>query len=176
MIDSVVNLFEEHVDLGDCQFSESIVERWYFACVSQRNVVVLGFDTRKKKCACDAYEVRCTVYTHRHFLQAKLLAKILNHCSPATMKRPTRIAILSMLTKKRMSRIRCVTSTVYLGTVSAARQTCTIMFIFLSQVLVVFSESGGSYLLIIVEIMPCAFKANFHLFFLYCCLLLQVTV
>ena len=43
MIDSVVNLVEEHVDLGGCQFSESIVERWYFARVSQRNVVVLVF-------------------------------------------------------------------------------------------------------------------------------------
>ena len=43
MIDSVVDLFEEHVDLGGSQFSESIVERWYFARVSQRNVVVLEF-------------------------------------------------------------------------------------------------------------------------------------
>ena len=34
MIDSVVHLFEEHVDLGGSQFSESIVERWYFARVS----------------------------------------------------------------------------------------------------------------------------------------------
>ena len=40
MIDSVVDLVEEHVDLGGSQFSESIVERWYFARVSQRNVVV----------------------------------------------------------------------------------------------------------------------------------------
>ena len=31
MIDSVVDLFEEHVDLGGCQFSEAIVQRWYFA-------------------------------------------------------------------------------------------------------------------------------------------------
>ena len=43
MIDSVVDLFEEHVDLGGSQFSESIVERWYFARISQRNVVVLEF-------------------------------------------------------------------------------------------------------------------------------------
>ena len=43
MIDSVVDLVEEHVDLGGSQFSESIVERWYFARVSQRNVVVLEF-------------------------------------------------------------------------------------------------------------------------------------
>ena len=28
MIDSVENLFEEHVDLGGSQFSESIVGRW----------------------------------------------------------------------------------------------------------------------------------------------------
>ena len=32
MIDSVVDPVEEHVDLGGSQFSESIVERWYFAC------------------------------------------------------------------------------------------------------------------------------------------------
>ena len=31
MIDSVVDLFEEHVDLGGSQFSESIVERWFIA-------------------------------------------------------------------------------------------------------------------------------------------------
>ena len=37
MIDSVVDLVEEHVDVGGSQFSESIVERWYFAHVSQRN-------------------------------------------------------------------------------------------------------------------------------------------
>ena len=43
MIDSVVNLFEEHVELGDSQFSESILERWYFAYISQRNVVVLEY-------------------------------------------------------------------------------------------------------------------------------------
>ena len=41
MIGSVVDLGEEHVDLDDSQFSESLVERWYFARVSQRNVVVL---------------------------------------------------------------------------------------------------------------------------------------
>ena len=43
MIDSVVDLVEEHVDLGGSQFSESILERWYFARISQRNVVVLEF-------------------------------------------------------------------------------------------------------------------------------------
>ena len=43
MIDSVVGLVEEHVDLGGPQFSESILECWYFARVSQRNVVVLEF-------------------------------------------------------------------------------------------------------------------------------------
>ena len=43
MIDSVVDLIEEHVDLDGSQFSESIVERWYFARISQRNVVVLEF-------------------------------------------------------------------------------------------------------------------------------------
>ena len=43
MIDSVVGLGEEHVDLGGSQFSESILERWYFAPVSERNVVVLEF-------------------------------------------------------------------------------------------------------------------------------------
>ena len=43
MIDSVVDLVEEHVDLGGSQFSESIVERWCFARVSQWNVAVLEF-------------------------------------------------------------------------------------------------------------------------------------
>ena len=43
MIDSVEDLVEEHVDLGGSQFSESIVQRCYFARVSQRNVVVLEF-------------------------------------------------------------------------------------------------------------------------------------
>ena len=43
MIDSVVALVEGHVDLDGSQFSESIVERWYFVRLSQRNVVVLEF-------------------------------------------------------------------------------------------------------------------------------------
>ena len=43
MIDFVVDLFEERVDLGGSQFSESILERWYSAHASQRNVVVLEF-------------------------------------------------------------------------------------------------------------------------------------
>ena len=43
MIDSVVDLVEGHVDLDGSQFSESLVERWYFARISQRNVVVLEF-------------------------------------------------------------------------------------------------------------------------------------
>ena len=43
MSGSVVDQVEEHDDLGGSQFSESIVERWYFARVSQRNVVVLEF-------------------------------------------------------------------------------------------------------------------------------------
>ena len=43
MIDSVVDLVEERVDLGGSQFSELILERWYFAHTSQWNVVVLEF-------------------------------------------------------------------------------------------------------------------------------------
>ena len=43
MIDSVVDLFEEHVELGGFQFSEPILERWYSARISQRNVVTLEF-------------------------------------------------------------------------------------------------------------------------------------
>ena len=35
MIDSVVDLVEEHVDLVGSQFSESIVKRWYSAIASQ---------------------------------------------------------------------------------------------------------------------------------------------
>ena len=46
MIDSVVDLFEEHVNLGGSQFSESILERWYFARIAQRNVVNLEFGSR----------------------------------------------------------------------------------------------------------------------------------
>ena len=45
MIDSVVDLVEEHVDLGGSQFSESILECWYFARVSQWNVGVLEFSS-----------------------------------------------------------------------------------------------------------------------------------
>ena len=41
MIDFVVDLVDEHVDLGDSQFRESILERSYSAHASQRNVVVL---------------------------------------------------------------------------------------------------------------------------------------
>ena len=41
MIDSVVDLVEEHVDLGGFRFSESILERWHCAHVSQWNVAVL---------------------------------------------------------------------------------------------------------------------------------------
>ena len=43
MIDFVVGLVEEHVDLDGSRFSESIVECWYFARISLRNVVVLEF-------------------------------------------------------------------------------------------------------------------------------------
>ena len=43
MIDSVVDLVEEHVGSGGSRFSEAIVERWYSTRVSQRNVVVLEF-------------------------------------------------------------------------------------------------------------------------------------
>ena len=43
MIDFVVDLVEEHVDLGGSQFSESILERWYFVRILQWNVVVLEF-------------------------------------------------------------------------------------------------------------------------------------
>ena len=35
MIDFAVNLVEEHVDLGGSQFSESIIECWYFSRASQ---------------------------------------------------------------------------------------------------------------------------------------------
>ena len=35
MIDSVVDLVEEHVDLDGSQFSELILERWYSARASQ---------------------------------------------------------------------------------------------------------------------------------------------
>ena len=43
MLDSVVDLVEEHVDLGGSQYSGSILERWYSAHASQRNVVDLEF-------------------------------------------------------------------------------------------------------------------------------------
>ena len=41
MLDFVVDLVEEHDDLGGSQFSESVLERWYFAHASQQNVVIL---------------------------------------------------------------------------------------------------------------------------------------
>ena len=41
MLDFVVDLVDERVDLGGSQFSESILERWYSANVSKRNVVAL---------------------------------------------------------------------------------------------------------------------------------------
>ena len=43
MIDSVVNLVEEHVDLDGSPFSQSIPGHWYSAHASQWNVVVLEF-------------------------------------------------------------------------------------------------------------------------------------
>ena len=43
MIDFVVDLVEEHVGLDGSHFSESILERWYSARASQRNVVPLEF-------------------------------------------------------------------------------------------------------------------------------------
>ena len=43
LLDFVVGLVEEHVDLGGSQFFESILERWYSAHASQRNVVFLEF-------------------------------------------------------------------------------------------------------------------------------------
>ena len=43
MLDFVVDLVEERVDLGGSQFTESILERWYFAPASQQNVVILDF-------------------------------------------------------------------------------------------------------------------------------------
>ena len=39
----VVDLFEEHVDLGGSRSSESIVERLYSAHASQQNVVTMEF-------------------------------------------------------------------------------------------------------------------------------------
>ena len=38
MIDFVVDLVEEHVDLDGSQFSESILERWYFARISHNGM------------------------------------------------------------------------------------------------------------------------------------------
>ena len=43
MIDSVVDLVEEHVGSGGSRFSESILERWHSASASQWNVVVMEF-------------------------------------------------------------------------------------------------------------------------------------
>ena len=51
MIDFVVDLVEEHVDLDGSQFSESILERWYFGHTSQRNVVVLEFGSPCPPCS-----------------------------------------------------------------------------------------------------------------------------
>ena len=35
MIDSVLDLYEEHVELGGSQFSEPSLERWHSAIASQ---------------------------------------------------------------------------------------------------------------------------------------------
>ena len=43
MLDFVVDLAEERVDLGGSQFSESVLERWYFAHASQQNVAIQEF-------------------------------------------------------------------------------------------------------------------------------------
>ena len=43
MLDFVVDLVEERVDLSGSQFSESSLERWYFAHASQQNVAILEF-------------------------------------------------------------------------------------------------------------------------------------
>ena len=43
MIDSVVDLVEEHVDLGGPRFSGSFLGRWRFARASRRSVVVQEF-------------------------------------------------------------------------------------------------------------------------------------
>ena len=41
MIDSVVDIVEEHVNLDGSQFSESTLDHWYFAHASQWNVATL---------------------------------------------------------------------------------------------------------------------------------------
>ena len=43
MVDSVAGLVEEHVGSGGSQFSETILERWDSAIVSQQNLAVLEF-------------------------------------------------------------------------------------------------------------------------------------
>ena len=43
MLDFVVDLVEEHVDMGGSQSSESILERWYSAHASEQNAVALEF-------------------------------------------------------------------------------------------------------------------------------------
>ena len=60
MVDSVVDLVEERVDLGGSQFSESILERWYFARASQRNVVTLEFGSPcPPRSALFAHDLNC---------------------------------------------------------------------------------------------------------------------
>ena len=64
MIDSVVDPVEERVGLGGSQFSESILERLYFAHASQQNVVILEFGS-----PCSPRSALFARYSIRHGLQ-----------------------------------------------------------------------------------------------------------
>ena len=60
MLDFVVDLVEERVDLGGSQFSDSILERWYFAHASRQNVVILEFGSPcSPRSALFAHDLNC---------------------------------------------------------------------------------------------------------------------
>ena len=60
VLDFVVDLVEERVDLGGSQFSESILERWYSAHTSQRNVVEMEFGSpRSPRSPLFAHDLNC---------------------------------------------------------------------------------------------------------------------
>ena len=60
MLDFVVDLVEERVDLGGSQFSESILERWYSAHASRKNVVTLEFGSPcSPRSALFAHDLNC---------------------------------------------------------------------------------------------------------------------
>ena len=123
MTHSVVDHVEEHVDLGGSQFSESIVERWYFARISQRNVVVLEFGSPRLP------RSPSLVHDSRHDQQwiFPIFYEVLHHQREriAFMSRTCSRAVLCFSCMKRRSKSpRSFTSLFNIETPSVFRGTC----------------------------------------------------